>query len=212
MGLKRYPSAVLVLFVLFFFNSCGGDKKSKSDIESVFTQDTLHVGYTYWWPQSGPFIGSCGDELSLVFSGTITNLEEPNDNPGPLYTSQQGTIVINTLYKIKELAKNTYANQRFFISDCFHDLGFEVGDQVLVFCFDYEGSYSIPGRKSLLKLASFDDPLIASIRKYIDADENPIILKNDRDLWVSNGLGHRLESIIECREEMDSFKEIEPSL
>ena len=211
MGLKRYPSAVLALFVLLFFNSCGGDKKSKSDIESVFTQDTLHVGYTYWWPQSGPFIGSCGDELSLVFSGTITNLEEPNDNPGPLYTSQQGTIEINTLYKIKELSKNTYDNQRFFISDCFHGLGFEVGDQVLVFCFDYEGSYSIPGGKSLLKLKSFDDPVIASIRRYIDAEENSLILKNDMALWASKGLGRELESIIKCREEIDSLPQIEPS-
>ncbi|WP_273568853.1 hypothetical protein [Maribacter halichondriae] len=178
-------------------------KKSKSDIDVIFTQDTLNVGYTYWWPQDGPFIGNCGEELSLVFTGTITSLETPTDDPGPLYTSQRGIIELEKVFKIKDLDESTYANQKFFSTDCFHESGLSMGDQVLVFCYDYEGDYSIPGRKSILKINGFDDPLIQSFRKYIDADQNPIELKDDIGLWAERGFGQDLQRIIACKKEMD---------
>ncbi|MGI9549813.1 MAG: hypothetical protein ACR2MT_01335 [Aurantibacter sp.] len=197
---------IVPLFAVCVLSMACNTNNSKSDIEVEFTQDTLNVGYTYWWTQSGPFIGSCGDELSLVFSGIVTKLQEPTDDPGPLYVSQKGIIALDKIFKIKELAEKTYANQKFFSSDCFHELGLKVGDTVLVFCYNYEDDYSIPGGKSIIKIASFEDPAIPSIRKYIDTGQDPVELKNDIGLWATHGLGRALEGIIECREEIDNIQ------
>ncbi|MFH6602948.1 hypothetical protein ACEZ3G_05630 [Maribacter algicola] len=190
-------------FALLIFGCTS--KKSKSDIDITFTPDTLNVGYTYWWPESGPFIGECGNELSLVFTGSIKALKEPNDDPGPLYTSQEGIIEIDRVFKIKALGENTYANQKFMVTDCFHGLGLNIGDQVIVFCYDYEGGYSIPGGKSILKVTSLDDPLVESIKKYIDSNQDPRVLQEDITLWTDKEMGSAVEKISACHEEMSSM-------
>jgi hypothetical protein len=169
-------------------------------MEIGFTQDTLDVGYTYWWPESGPFLGLCGDELSLVFSGTVTDILEPTDEAGPLYTSQKGFIQIERVFKIKDLGPNTYANQPFIVTDCFDGLDFKKGDMVLVFCYEYENDLSIPGGKSIIKIEAMDDPLITSIKEYIDADQNPNKIKKDMKLWKKQGLDAALRRILECNE------------
>lgn len=183
--------------------SCNS-KNSISNIEVEFVQDTLTVGYTYWWPESGPFIGQCGDELSLVISGTISNLQQPNDDAGPLYTSKKGTIEIDRVYKIKDLGESSYANQKFITTDCFDGLDLETGDHVLMFCYDFEDDYTIPGGKSILKITDMDDPLIASIKRYIDTDQNAVHLKKDIGIWANAGLGRKLQEVIKCAEEMNS--------
>jgi len=206
MGLRTFFGLSLFLCCTVISLVSCNTNKSKSDIDIIFTQDTLDVGYTYWWPQDGPFIGSCGEELSLVFTGTIKTLEEPSDDPGPLYTSQEGIIELEQVFKIKDLAKNTYASQKFFSTDCFHESGLSMGDQVLVFCYDYEDDYSIPGRKSIVKITGFDDPLIESIRTYIDTDQDPIEIKDDIGLWAEHGFGPDLKRILACKKEMDNIQ------
>ena len=204
MGVKLFKISA-ALFALLITASCEIGKKSKSDIEIEFVQDTLNVGYTYWWPQSGPFIGSCGDELSFVFVGTVTDLLEPTDDAGPLYTPQQGFIRIERVFKIKDLGSNNYANQQFFTSDCFHGMEIGPGDQVLIFCYDYEDDYTIPGKSSILKINGLDDPIIKSIRKYIDSDQDPNKLLKDMELWKKYGLKEDLQQIIDCKKEMGNL-------
>jgi len=188
----------VVFIILLSIYSCNRSKQTKSDIVIEFTQDTLAVGYTYWWLESGPFIGQCGDELSLVFSGTITDVLEPTDEAGPLYNSQKGYIQIDRVFKKKDLGPNSYANQHFFVSDCFDELELKKDDLVLIFCYDYENDFSIPGGQSILKIDSLDDPLITSIKKYIDANQNPSKIKKDKKLWAKYGLDDALDRMIQC--------------
>jgi len=195
---KQLHFAIFIVLILIY--SCNRSKQTKSNIDLEFTQDTLNVGYTYWWPESGPFIGQCGDELSLVFSGTITDILESTDEAGPLYNSQKGFIQIDRVFKIKDLGTKSYTNQQFFVSDCFDGLQLKKNDHVLVFCYDYENDFSIPGVQSILKIESLDDPLITSIKKYINADQNPSKIKKDMKLWEKHGLGEALERIIQCYE------------
>ena len=193
-------SITLAFIFLLILTACNSKKKAKSDLDIEFTQDTLTVGYTYWWPESGPFIGQCGEELSLVFSGTITNIHEPSDEAGPLYTSQKGYIQIDRVFKIKDLGSKGFRNQQFFVSDCFNGMGLKKDDTVLVFCYDYENALSIPGEHSILKIATLDDPLIDSIKKYIDENQNSSKIKKDLKLWEKHGLGSALQKIMECEE------------
>ena len=196
----KFATRVLALAITIMLLMGCQSRKSKSDIEIVFTQDTLDVGYTYWWPQSGPFIGNCGDELSLVFVGILTELKKPNKNAGPLYTVQEGVIKIEKVFKVREMGVNSYANQQFVRTDCFHDLGLTVGDTVLVFCYDFEDTYSIPGGKSILKVNGFEVPIITSLRNYIDSDQNPVNIKRDSLLWRTFELDKDLKQIITCHE------------
>ncbi len=196
----------LICFCTLICISCKERRKNKSDIDVIFNSDTLEVAYTYWWPKSGPFIGLCGDEMSFVFSGTITQIEASNNDPGPLYVSQKAFIAIEAVYKIKDLGENSYQNQKYFVSDCFNNLGYQIGDKVLVVCYDYEGALSIPGDKSALKIKSFESPFITSIKKYIDFDQNPLKIKRDISLWKQKGLGEALKTNIYCKTEEVSPK------
>ncbi|MUH35028.1 hypothetical protein D9O36_04180 [Zobellia amurskyensis] len=188
-----------MLIILALGTSCD-TKRTKSDIEIVFTQDTLDVGYTYWWEESGPFIGYCGKEYALVFSGTVINLEKENHDAAPLYISQKGTIAMDEVYKIKDMGNNSYANQKFFTTDCFNNTDVTVGDKVLVFCYDYEGELIIPGNNSILNIKGLDHPLVGATKRFIDADENPIEIKKDSTLWSAYGYRKQLNQMIRCRE------------
>ena len=196
---------VLVFFGTLLISSCSTIKNKRAKGIN-FVQDTLQVGYTYWWPDSGPFIGNCGDEIALAFTGTIVNLEKPTALDSSLYTPQKGSIAIKNVLKIKELGVNTYANQKFFTTDCFHNLDVKVGDKVIVYCYDYEGDYSIPGRKSILKIDAFNSPIVTSTKTYLENNQDPFSIEKDMALWATYNLTENLEQIIVCAKEMKALK------
>jgi len=185
------------------FNSCRF-KNQKSTIEVAFVQDTLNVGYTYWWPEKAPFGSVCNIYNSLIFVGTITQMGAPNNEAGPLYTSQTGVIEIEQLFKLKSLEENPYKNQKFIKTSCFYESGLAVNDTVLVFCADYEDNFSIPGNECIIKISGFDDPLITSIRRYIDKGDAVLTLEKDIGLWATHNLGRKLEATINCHKEMNN--------
>ncbi|MBT2160440.1 hypothetical protein [Zobellia barbeyronii] len=190
---------VFALAILALSTSCDS-KRAKSDLDITFVQDTLNVGYTYWWEESGPFIGYCGKEYALVFSGTVVNLDKANHDAAPLYISQKGTIALDEVYKIKDMGNNSYANQKYFSTDCFSNMDINVGDKVLVFCYDYEGGLTIPGNSSIIKIKSLDHPLVGATKRFIDADENPVEIKEDSTLWSAYGYRKQLDQLIRCKE------------
>ncbi len=174
--------------------------------------DTLDVGYTYWWPSGGPFIGMCGDIYSIVFTGTITKINKTSrphtltgDTATVLYTPQFGVIKINDI-KVKNPPKECYkkypgknfSGEQYFKSDCFYDLKLKEGDNVIIFVYSYEGEYSIPSN-SIIKIKNFDDPIVLSIEKYIKNNQDPLFIKADTTIWSKYGLDYSLKQIIDCR-------------
>lgn len=162
--------------------------------------DTLYVGYTYWWPESGPFIGTCGIPYALVFTGLVQSMGASETAPTGLYSSKPGVIEIEEILKLEGVGKATYSGQKIFVSDCFEHADVEVGDTVLVFCYEYEGSVSIPGSDSILKIEGLADPAVTSIKKYVAAGQEASAIADDIPMWEERGLGAALRQIIACEE------------
>ena len=174
--------------------------KSNTDIEIEFTQDTLQVPFTYWWEESGPFIGYCGENYSLVFAGMITDLEIENKDAGPLYHSKRGTIAVEKVLKIDNPNAQKYISQGYVSTDCFYGLDLTVGDKVLVFCYEYEGGFSIAGGSSILDIGGLEHPLVKSIKTYIHENQDPLAIEKDSTLWQAYGFGEKLAQHIRCKE------------
>lgn len=196
----------IVIFSFLFCSTSYAQKKEidvKRDQSTPTVSDTLKVGYTYWWPQSGPFIGHCGDKYALVFLGTIQHIDKPIEDDDRAYTSQKGSIKIDEVLTSRGLKKNVYDKQKFFVSDYFYNQGVKKGDQVLVFCYEYEDNYSIPGGKSMLKIEDSNDPVVQSIKRYIQSGQNALELKKDVVLWKNHGLEADVKQVIACNEATD---------
>ena len=184
--------------MFFGYGQANNNLQNEQEINNHL--DTLNIGYTYWWNSSGPFIGLCGENYSLVFLGVVEDIKSPVRDSTLSYTSQEGIIEITEILKSMKLEKEKYNGQKYFSSDCFYNSGIKKGDTVAVFCYEYEGSYCIPGPKSIIKIDGFKDSLVKSIRKYIKTGENPIAIKKDLQLWKSKGFATELKQIIECKE------------
>ena len=190
----------LALALLTIF-SCGqSNNKTPKDTKAIIKSDTLKVPYTYWWTDSGPFIGMCGEKYALVFLGRVTRIHAPIQDSTSLYIPQEGLIEILEILEKSALAKEKYSGQKYFSSDCFYGSEVEKGDTVMIFCYEYEGRIAIPG--SIVKIDGFDAPIVRSIKKYIEADQNPIVIKEDMELWNEKGFGNALQQIIECKENL----------
>ena len=190
---------LLVLIPLYLLPAQNTTKKSYPKNKILNSKsDTLSLGYTYWQSDSGPFTGACGNKYALVFLGTISTIYTPTFNTKSLYTPQKGTIKITEILKKENLTKKQYSTQKYISSDCFYNTGLQKGDSVIVFCYEYEGSYSI-SKKAIVKIKKEDAPLIVSIKKYINSQQDPLSIEKDIILWEEKGFGNELKQIIECK-------------
>ncbi|WP_211059775.1 hypothetical protein [Aquimarina sp. MMG015] len=191
---------VLLMCLLCFLGlSCNTKSKNLEKVSSIETkvEDTLAIGYTYWWPQNGPFIGNCGEKYSLVFLGTINEIYKKTEKEQ--YESQTGIVRIDEVLLSKELKNSSYQEETYVSSDCFANVDVKKGDKVIVFCYEYEGSNSIPGGKSILKISEGNDPIVTSIKRYIQSDQNPLSIEDDVHIWEEIELGSELRQIISCK-------------
>lgn len=175
------------------------ESRSVSETLHLPNTDTLYVGYTYWWPESGPFVGLCGTPYALAFVGNVIHLDSAERASNGMYDSRYGVIGIKELLKVDGAGKKIYKKQRFFVSDCFENLEVKEGQLVLVFCYEYEDGIGNPGGSSILRLEGLSDPLIGSIKRFIAADQSPEAIADDFELWEGRGFGGMLEGMIECR-------------
>lgn len=197
MGINRLHTIIMLAFVLLL-GSCK-EKRQKSDLEITFSQDTLHLGYTYWWEESGPFIDYCGTPHTLIAMGSIVQMDAPNEDAGPLYISQKGSIQLEKVFLINNPKKNAYHQHGYLNTDCFYKSGLKVGDKVLVFCYEYDDELIIAGQESIIPIGDWNHPLVNSTKAFIDEDENPLKIQKDTTLWEAYGHGASLRRIIECR-------------
>ena len=195
----HYLKKFILSYILI---SCIGCIKKKQDTfhiqqNSTNHADTLKVGYTYWWPQTGPFIGNCGERYSLAFIGTVKQLQKETKETN--HTVRKGVIRIDTILTSKKLKNQNFNGESLISSDCFHKSDINPGDSVIVFCYTYEGKYVSPGGKSILKIKNNYDPIVRSILQYIQSGQNPLSIKNDTLLWDNLQLGSELRQLISCK-------------
>ncbi|WP_299435731.1 hypothetical protein [uncultured Aquimarina sp.] len=208
-SIVKKNKVLLGCLLCFFSLSCNYNKSRNSESEKISSietklRDTLTIGYTYWWLQSGPFIGNCGEKYSLVVLGTIDEIYKKTEQER--YVSQTGIIKIDEVLIAGNLENKTYQEEEFIASDCFNQVDVKKGDKVIVFFYEYEGSISIPGGKSILKINGRSDPKIQSIKKYIQSDQNPLSIEEDLHLWEEIGLGSELTQIISCKKLVSKSK------
>ncbi len=199
MRIVQMNPVLLTCLLCFLGLSCNTKSKNLEKVSSTEAKvnDTLAIGYTYWWPQNGPFIGNCGEKYSLVFLGTIDEIYKKTELQQ--YTSQRGIIRIDEVLISKKLKNSNYQEETYVSSDCFADVDAKKGDKVIVFCYEYEGNTSMPGGKSILKISDHNDPIVGSIKQYIQSDQNPLSIEDDVHIWEEIQLGSELEQIISCK-------------
>jgi hypothetical protein len=191
---------LLITNVIFGINPVLDFHRASSP-QYTLIDDTLHVGYTYWWNSSEPIMGIYGRGYALIFTGVVTEISPADDyNDDVIYASQFGTIEIMQVLHSKKLKDASLENQKYFTSDCFYTSGFKKGDTVLVFCFEYEGRYAIPGHRSIVELDGMDDPFLHLIQLYANNNLDKDIITNHLDIWKNKGLVYTLEELYDSND------------
>lgn len=188
----KISSPLLVIIILFL--SCSPAKKATTATSQI-AKDTLDLGYMYWANDMTPF--GFGSRYSLILSGTVTEITIPTETPeDALYRSVQGYIAIQEVMLDSKSHNIDMTNIGFIESDCFEGTSLTKGDQVLVFCVSYEGTYAITGRQSIIKIPADDKRYITSLKKYIKSSYNPTVIEQDIGLWSAVSMGEALTAYI----------------
>lgn len=208
--MKKY---VLIISFLIFTTILIGLKPMKVIQNRIVSnndqpKDTLRIGYTYWWNSSEPIQGVFGNSYALIFSGLVKEIIPHDDGyeEDIIYDSQYGTIEVMEILHHKNLEKapngdwSTNKGRRYMTTDCFYNSGLKEGDKVLVFCFEYEGAYVIPGYRCIVKLDSWEDPFHDLITSYVEEGLNKDFILNFKETWIKKGLLYDIDKALESDE------------
>ncbi|MCI5055910.1 MAG: hypothetical protein MRY83_07360 [Flavobacteriales bacterium] len=179
----------LVLVVLILLSSMNLKSQNRFNYES---KDTLYAHYTFWWLLHGPF----AHKPQMYFIGELTHLREEIDT-NSLARGREGTIRIKEVLHVVDTERQKYRGQKYFNVDCFPEKPMKIGQKFLVTVNEYEDNYVMPGGQSLLKIDSYEDPKVESLRKYVAADFNPNAILSDTATWnaakLQFGLKYQLD-------------------
>jgi len=194
-------SVLLVLLVGLSIYS-----KAQTDSWPSLESDTL-VLLVRSGQQSGPFIDDCSKKYALVFTGTIVQLGDIQAWD-EIVSHRSGIIKINEIL-YSDRRYEYYKKENYCFVDKIHlMIQFKtIGTKVIVFAYSKNRSIFIPQThygesSSILVLQDFNEAIVASMRKYIRADQDPLALSDDIEIWAkfSNyyGFGQNLTRRIEC--------------
>lgn len=165
------------------------------DAQALKINTILTDGYS----ETGPFFEGQKRECYLVCTGEVNEI-------GKLYAYDEIkacadiTFTIHEVLFSKDAGKQDYENEPYCMAGCLDIM--PPGTKVLIFIYEQNGEYTMynnywSGSKSILELTAFDDPIVQSVKKYMDANQNPQILKDEVSIWEEYGLGKELENLLQ---------------
>lgn len=195
----KFAIGILTVLIIGLTDSFTlSESTSVSHVDSKENIDTLRVGYTYWWPQSSPFINPCGGGHSLVLYGEIADMQEPIFDEDRLYTPQTGVIKIIDVLYLSEGKQQHYNAEEMMVTDCFYEAGLDTGQQVMVFCYEYEDYFSIPGKECIVPISGPTDNVLLSMLKYYTAEKDVKEILESSEHWEEKGYSLEMKMLGAC--------------
>jgi len=179
------------LSLLLGFMSCNlnGNNASKN-INNTSTSASINLPCTTW-VKGGAFTGLCGNKYSLVIIAEARFVS---------YRHKMTKAVVLDILLQEKLNSDTINLDDRIELKCIYKSHIRPGEKFILFAYAYEGDHTISGIESISKISNLKDPAVNSIKSYIAHQQNPLVIKNDLELWDSLGYGNQLSQIISCHE------------
>ncbi len=180
----------------------------RSALRPAASIDILRPGVAWWQPLGGPFRGLCADPWSLGILAVVdamrsTPAVEDDSLPGRS-PSREGDLRILEILHAQALPKESLPLRKgrpgteLRVSVGGSPLeGLAVGDTVMAFLYEYEGRHTFPPNP-MLKIRSSRDPVVSSLRRFVQSGFSPLAIETDTALWRPYGCDSTLKQAVEC--------------